>query len=69
MPETDSEHAYLPLERLREKISRHDFRGQNVTVSIGIGDYQENLSAKDILKQADNMLYKAKSNGRNRVVK
>lgn len=67
MPETDSEHAYLPLERLREKISSHDFRGQNVTVSIGIGDYQENLSAKDILKQADNMLYKAKSNGRNRV--
>lgn len=69
MPETDSEHAYLPLERLREKISRHDFRGQNVTVSIGIGDYQENLSAKDILKQADNMLYEAKNNGRNRVVK
>lgn len=68
MPETDSNHAYLPLERLREKISRHDFKSQKVTISIGIGDYRENISANDILKQADKMLYKAKNDGRNRVV-
>lgn len=69
MPATDSEHAYLPLEKLREKISNTRFKGRHVTVSIGIGEYKDNLSAKDILKHADEMLYKAKNKGRDRVVR
>ncbi len=68
MPETDSEHAFLPLERLRQKISSHDFGGENVTVSIGVAGYKNNNSASEILKSADNMLYKAKNSGRNKVV-
>ena len=68
MPETDSEHAMLPLERLRQKISSHDFGGKNVTVSIGVADYKNNNSASEILKSADNMLYQAKNSGRNKIV-
>ena len=68
MPETDSEHAILPLERLREKIANYNFRNKNVTVSIGVAGFDNNNSAAEILKKADNMLYKAKNSGRNKVV-
>lgn len=69
MPETDAEHAYLPLERLRKKISKHNFNNKHVTVSLGIADFNnKTLSAAEILKNADKMLYKAKESGRNKVV-
>ena len=69
MPETDAEYAYLPLEKLRDEISSHKFKRKNVTVSIGISDCIGKNSAQEVLEQADKMLYKAKNNGRNRVVK
>jgi len=40
----------------------------NVTVSIGIAENQAKYnSTQDIMKSADNALYKAKKKGRNRV--
>ncbi|MBM7702900.1 GGDEF domain-containing protein [Metabacillus iocasae] len=41
-------------------------RKQAVTVSIGVAHYPE-VTVKQLLKTADNMLYQAKRNGRNRV--
>lgn len=68
MPETTKEHALLPLEKLRKTIETYDFNGKNITVSIGITNYTENFNSPfEILKHADNMLYKAKNNGRNQI--
>jgi two-component system cell cycle response regulator len=75
MPETDMGVATMVAERLRRRVASEPFAIQNgagqfnVTISIGIAG----LSAMDdnaatILKRADRALYRAKRDGRNRVV-
>lgn len=73
MPETNIDGAVIPVQRLRGMVEGYDFEYNGVkakvTVSIGLTmNYQEFLSASDILKSADNALYKAKEGGRNRVI-
>ena len=73
MPETNIEGAIIPVQRLRRMIEEYDFDyngvKSKVTVSIGLTmNYQEFNSPDDILKSADEALYKAKESGRNRVV-
>lgn len=74
MPETNIENALLPVQRLRKTVEDYDFEYNNVkskvTVSIGLSmNYQDFTNASDILKSADNALYKAKESGRNRVIR
>ena len=39
-----------------------------ITISIGLAERSQDLAtAEEVLKQADNALYKAKKNGRNQV--
>ncbi|MGB5518374.1 MAG: diguanylate cyclase, partial [Gammaproteobacteria bacterium] len=40
----------------------------NVTVSIGIANYKQYKSIQETLMTADNRMYKAKEQGRNRIV-
>lgn len=61
-------------ERLRQavvadpvKIS--DSREIPITASFGVAEYEAGDTSKTILKRADNALYQAKENGRNRVCK
>jgi two-component system cell cycle response regulator len=75
MPETDMTVATMVAERIRRRIATEPFaiqqgtRNLEVTISIGIaaigapGD-----TAAAILKRADQALYRAKRDGRNRVV-
>jgi two-component system cell cycle response regulator len=75
MPDTDMAVATMVAERLRRRIAADAFainRGEHkvaVTISIGLaalggaGDV-----AADVLKRADQALYRAKRDGRNRVV-
>ncbi|MPZ56730.1 MAG: PleD family two-component system response regulator [Rhizobiales bacterium] len=75
MPETDMTVATMVAERLRRRIASDPFsigQDQNkieVTISIGIAALSD---AKDtaaaMLKRADQALYRAKRDGRNRVV-
>lgn len=75
MPETDAAVARLVAERIRAKVAAKPFslglgRGAiDVTVSVGVATYfsGENDGAA-LLKRADVALYRAKSDGRNRVV-
>jgi two-component system cell cycle response regulator len=75
MPETDLAVATMVAERLRRRIATEAFKieqGQktvDVTISIGIAalnDAKDN--AATVLKRADQALYRAKREGRNRVV-
>ena len=73
MPETNIEGAIIPVQRLRRMIEEYDFDYNGVkakvTASIGLTmNYQEFNSPADILKSADEALYKAKESRRNRVV-
>ncbi len=73
MPETNIEGALIPVQRLRRMVEDYDFEYNGVktkvTVSIGLTmNYQEFKTPADILKSADEALYRAKESGRNRVV-
>jgi len=73
MPETNVEGALIPVQRLRRMIEEYNFEYNGVkakvTASIGLTmNYQSLTSSTEILKSADEALYKAKESGRNRVV-
>jgi two-component system cell cycle response regulator len=75
MPETDMAVAAMVAERLRRRIAADPFAVQNgarsvpVTISIGIAALRSREdSAAALLKRADQALYRAKRDGRNRVV-
>jgi two-component system cell cycle response regulator len=74
MPETDLAVATMVAERLRRRIASEPFAIQNgartieVTISIGIAVLGPNDDAGAIIKRADQALYRAKRDGRNRVV-
>ena len=75
MPETDASLAYTVAERLRQKVSGEPFiveggkQSLEVTVSIGMADLEgAGDTMEQLLKRADQGLYAAKRDGRNRVV-
>ena len=75
LPETDMALAYHIAERVRQSICNEVFAipsagiNLDVTISIGIAALEEpEDNADTILKRADKALYRAKRDGRNRVV-
>lgn len=67
LPGSDTQGARVIAERTRRAVQRHAWPNRNVTVSIGIATYADNMeSAADLFEAADSALYKAKENGRNR---
>jgi two-component system, cell cycle response regulator len=75
MPETDLAVAAMVAERLRRRIAADPFaiaqgtRHIPVTISIGIAGLRgKDDNAASLLKRADEALYRAKRDGRNRVV-
>jgi diguanylate cyclase (GGDEF)-like protein len=69
LPETTLNAAVQVAERIREKIAAERFPGiGNITASIGVSNYPVNaLSKEDLIRAADQALYKAKNAGRDRV--
>ncbi len=66
-PNTDIKGAQQAAEKVRKVVEEYPFKKQ-ITLSIGIAQYQEGLSKKDLILRADAALYKAKEGGRNQVV-
>jgi two-component system cell cycle response regulator len=73
MPDTDLSFAYLVAERLRQSVADAPFvlNGEAqqlpVTISIGVAASQAGDTPEVLLKRADQALYRAKRDGRNRV--
>jgi diguanylate cyclase (GGDEF)-like protein len=73
LPETTREGAIQVAERIRGLVEArrftYDGREYALTISIGVAttDGEESLTPAELLRQADDRLYQAKRDGRNRV--
>jgi diguanylate cyclase (GGDEF)-like protein len=73
LPETDKKGAQVLAERLRTSVAalrfQTDKRSFSVTVSVGIAERQSDTDTVErLLEQGDQALFKAKCEGRNRIV-
>ena len=67
-PSTDLDTAKQFAEELRAGVYDHSFNHSNdLSCSIGLAQYDDQESASDLIRRADQALYRAKSKGRNRV--
>jgi diguanylate cyclase (GGDEF)-like protein len=72
LPETDESRAQILAEVLRAAVEKLTVtlpdRSVSITISIGVAQWRPGMRASsDILAHADDALYRAKSDGRNRV--
>ncbi len=71
LPYTSSDDAILCAERLRQSLNSVNFSesslGLRVTASFGVATSRDGDSVQDIVKRCDQALYRAKSQGRDRV--
>jgi len=72
LPETDLERARLVGERIVERFKRDlsstkKDGGPKITLSIGVAQWREGMSAREFNQLADVAMYRAKSKGRNGV--
>ena len=67
----NEEDAALKAEEIRdniEKLSFPEIPNFSITISSGVASSERELTLEDLVKRADEALYKAKGSGRNKVV-
>lgn len=73
LPNTNSNQAKKMAEKLRRTFETMVFKPKNSkkavhkTISIGIAKYEENISINELIEMADEAMYRAKKNGKNRI--
>ncbi len=72
LPDTDLEGGITVAEKIRLQIAQSDYPGEKkvlaLTISFGVACYTDEQTIDDCIKAADEALYLAKQQGRNRVV-
>lgn len=67
-PSTDLDNIRILAEKLRSAVECADFReAGHITISLGISTFENTDTFSDLFKRADQGLYHAKNNGRNRI--
>lgn len=68
LPSTTAQNAIKVANKIRNEVKTYTFdHGQSLTISCGVTQYQERETVGNFIQRADQALYKAKENGRNRV--
>lgn len=68
-PDTDSEGAYKVAEKIQEAINMCEFPHiHTLSCSFGISECNEGDRIENVVGRADNALYRAKEEGRNRII-
>ncbi|MDD2780763.1 diguanylate cyclase [Sulfuricurvum sp.] len=69
LPDTEIEEATRVAQMLRKTIDEEDFEeAGHITCSFGVATLESDEDGEHLLSRADELLYEAKSNGRNRVI-
>lgn len=69
LPETSLNRACQLADSFRESIAQADFpKLDQLTASLGVAEYIANETSDDLTQRVDTALYRAKAEGRNRVV-
>jgi diguanylate cyclase (GGDEF)-like protein/PAS domain S-box-containing protein len=72
LPQTDAEGARILANIIRERIAEHVFSYKEfkmrVSLSFGVSEYSAMDSIHECIRSADENLYKAKEEGKNRVI-
>ena len=72
MPNTSLGDAIVRMEKIRETVERAKFHAHGetipITVSIGVTEFRDKDETDVVYRRADEALYRAKSEGRNRVL-
>lgn len=67
-PQADLEKTLILAKKLRQKIEQYDFKEiGRMTCSFGVTEFKKGYSLKEFVKNADDALYEAKRNGKNKV--
>ncbi len=67
-PYTTSEQAAVLAEQVRKSVEKHKYKKVNeVTISMGISQYDSGDTIETIFKKADDAMYRSKRSGKNRV--
>ncbi len=68
LPESNKDDSISFAKRLTIRLAEYNFeQGINVTMSIGVGQLKSSDDIDSWIERADDALYKAKENGRNRI--
>src|SRR3989338_3343678 len=65
-PETDAAQAAVAGEKIRAIVAK-EFLKAKVSISIGVAQFQTGCGTEALIKEADELLYRSKKAGRNRV--
>lgn len=69
LPNTDIQQAKEIAERMRKYIRDNLYEmEENITCSFGLASYEKNDTTQSLLRKADDLLFKAKTKGKDRVV-
>jgi diguanylate cyclase (GGDEF)-like protein/PAS domain S-box-containing protein len=73
LPETSQDHAHIVAERIRKEFEEVGFypgkdSAVHKTVSIGVIQYKDKEKLENLIKRADQAMYQAKNQGKNRTV-
>lgn len=64
--------SFNKLDSLRDKIANHVFKFNdiniNLTVTIGLAQYKDNIKIEEWINNADELLYQGKNSGKNKTV-
>jgi two-component system, cell cycle response regulator len=71
LPQIDLDNTIIASERLRQAVEADTFLYNNnmikLTISLGVATYQEGRNTQTLIKIADDNLYRAKKEGKNRI--